>query len=463
MNSSVLISNLSYIIDENLTTTNNDNEVSLAIDYNTYFLIRIVFSWLSFAIILVGLCGNFVSFLILISPRMRISTNVFLANLCVASFIALAGLLINSVFYDLVFYYGFSFLILLIQRFYPFVYPIITTFQIASIFLTICVSVNQFICIYSSKANNNQNNKKLIQNQCKKALIIVLFVYIFSIIYCLPYWFKFRFTQEEKLHETEISKHPKYNSIVHFWLYLPICYIIPITILIITNSYLLSKLMLAKKRRKRLGINSSVKLNSKSSNANNSAIFVTASKFKNNKNNDDIAMKNIEKEVAEKKELLAKEELNKNNNMDSKITYNDNNNKNNHENLTNFNNKKFLKATKDEHSNSIQSIRRRRTISNSRSQKRIGGSNITIMLIAIVFFFFICQLPTLILHIIQSMECSNKSQKCQNTPFTLYSQILSKFLLIINLSFNFVFYCLFSEKYRTVLKEKLPSIFKKSK
>ena len=92
-----------------------------------------------------------------------------------------------------------------------------------------------------------------------------------------------------------------------------------------------------------------------------------------------------------------------------------------------------------------------------RSGRRAGGMNITIMLIAVVFLFFICQFPNLILHIIQSIYCSTEKTRCINSGLYQYCYVIIKFLLIINLSFNFACYCLFSEKFREVLKEKFIS------
>ena len=96
------------------------------------------------------------------------------------------------------------------------------------------------------------------------------------------------------------------------------------------------------------------------------------------------------------------------------------------------------------------------------AKQKAGGMNITIMLLAVVFFFFICQFPNLILHIITSMICTNENTKCSASGFYQYSLATSKLLLICNLSFNFIIYCLFSEKFRDVLKKKLNFTVKKN-
>ena len=385
-----------------------------AYDLDTYLKFRIILTWLSLLIILVGLLGNFFSFLILINKKMRISTNVFLASLCVSAFIALIGLLINSVIYEIFAYYGLLQALQILYYFYPYAYPIITTFQMASILLTVCVSVNQFVCIYYSKAKNR--SKKGNQEDCRTALVIVLIMYVISIIYCVPYWLKFKYTKENGLLVTDIGQDPLFNRIVHFWMYLPIVYIIPFSILIITNTYLLCTIMIARRRRKRLGMGNC--------NVNSYSRAIDLTKFNNNNNN------------------------NNNNDKEKHNTLNGNDDKIEAESLI----KKLPVPAPLTATATSAPVLIKQKIS-ACSKAKAGGMNITIMLLAVVFFFFICQFPNLILHIITSMICTNENTKCSASGFYQYSLATSKLLLICNLSFNFIIYCLFSEKFREVLNE----------
>ena len=390
----------SYMSNSFLNTTKG-NKPSLGYDLETYIKFRILLTWLSLFIILIGLVGNMFSFLILINKQMRISTNVFLASLCVSAFIALTGLLINSVIYEIFAYYGMLQALQILYYFYPYAYPIITTFQMASILLTVCVSVNQFVCIYYSKAKSR--SKKNNQEDCRSALVVVLVMYVISIIYCVPYWLKFKYTKEHGLLVTEIGQDPIFNRIVHFWMYLPIVYIIPFSILIITNSYLLSTIMIARRRRKRLGM------------CGNNASRATT----------ELSKVNTEKQLNRPVGVL---------------------NKNEAETL-------------------IQKMPVSATLVKQKSsgpKAKAGGMNVTIMLLAVVFFFFICQFPNLILHIITSMICTGENAKCSSSGFYQYSLAISKLLLICNLSFNFIIYCLFSEKFREVLYETFNCFSRKS-
>ena len=94
--------NESNDIQSSSSTSNENSNQSIQV----YLNFRFVLTWISLAVIVIGLIGNLISFIILVNPKMRIATNVFLSSLCVSGFIALFGLLINSVTYELVAYYG---------------------------------------------------------------------------------------------------------------------------------------------------------------------------------------------------------------------------------------------------------------------------------------------------------------------------------------------------------------------
>ena len=232
-------------------------------------------------------------------------------------------------------------------------------------------------------------------------------MFLVSALFCIPYWLKFKYTKEKGLQETEIGKNPLFNRIVHFWMYMPMAYIIPFTILILTNFYLVGTIMIARRRRKRLGMAFSQPNNQQSS--------------------------------------LCKHE--------EETTKPDKLNTNGNETLLLHPKKSSIKR---QTSPNNESLRRRQ------QNQRAGGMNITIMLIAVVCLFFCCQFPVLILHVFQSMYCSDNRHICNSSPLFLYAFQASKFLLICNLSFNFACYCLFSKKFRLVLKETMKCIKQKS-
>lgn len=239
-------------------------------------------------------------------------------------------------------------------------------------------------------------------------------MFLFSILFCIPYWLKFRYTRELGLHETELGKNPHFNRIVHFWMYLPIAYFIPLIILVITNVYLIGTIMLARQRRQRLGMSGHTNSSLTTASASTAAAAATQPMLKNG--GAPAAPTNNNHRLSHQEEKRA-------------------------------------------------SVRRRATNAGrgggGGGNMGAGGMNITIMLIAVVFLFFCCQCPVLILHIMQSMFCMDSESdrfRCQASAFYQYAQVIAKFLLVCNLSLNFACYCLFSQKFRQVLREALPAL-----
>jgi len=208
------------------------------------------------------------------------------------------------------------------------------------------------------------NKSKAIQKKdIKRSFFITLAIVIFSFIFCLPYIFKFTYTEENGLEKTK--NNIILDQIVHIYLYIPLAYVIPFLVLITTNTYLLMKLSKAKNSRK----------------------HINHIRYKSSKKNNE-----------------ARVEINLTNNKPAK-----------------------------------------------RIQK-FKMKNKSTMLVSIVFFFLICQFPTLLLHLIET-EIFGVDYKEQT--FYIYLAEISKIFLIINLSFNFSFFYLFSKKFRSNLKIQL--------
>jgi hypothetical protein len=85
-----------------------------------------------------------------------------------------------------------------------------------------------------------------------------------------------------------------------------------------------------------------------------------------------------------------------------------------------------------------------------RQESKFEKKNKTLMLITVVFFFLICQSPTLLLHLIESFD-----QNYKNHWYYAHLVEFSKLLLIVNLSFNFAIFYLFSKRFRQALAEVL--------
>ena len=205
---------------------------------DNYLKFNKIITFFSLIAIFIGLIGNSISFQVLVNPLLRISTNIYLCGLCISSFISLFGmstvLLVQSFGHT-------SMYSRIIFRMYPVTYPLTLTFQLASILLIVAVSINRFIYVYYSKGNQTSSiaRKREREYDNKRALIIITLIYLFSIIYCVPYWFIFKFDSSTFTVEfTTLGISPSFKFIIHFGMYLPLVYIIPFTTLLITNSYL---------------------------------------------------------------------------------------------------------------------------------------------------------------------------------------------------------------------------------
>ena len=86
-------------------------------------------------------------------------------------------------------------------------------------------------------------------------------------------------------------------------------------------------------------------------------------------------------------------------------------------------------------------------IQNMIKNKRLAAKRTNIMLVMHIVFFFVCQFPNLILHVLSAFDFN----------VNYYYKEIVKFFLVINLSLNFLIYYLFSTKFKTGLKERVTS------
>lgn len=84
---------------------------------------------------------------------------------------------------------------------------------------------------------------------------------------------------------------------------------------------------------------------------------------------------------------------------------------------------------------------------------KMQHKNLTIMLIAVVTFFLICQTPSLILNITEAFKKIDLEELINQSNGLLGE--LSKLFLIINLSFNCTIFYIFSRKFRKELHKSL--------
>ncbi|CAF2639707.1 unnamed protein product [Rotaria sp. Silwood2] len=207
----------------------------------------IVWGYVGIVLSICGIVGNIITILVLISPSMRTtSTNIYLTALSC-----------SNILFLLIFIPSYSMRYLLGYRLYmtnqpPFAFeilltrlpttPVYNTILLSIIYLTIAVSMDRLILVkFPLKA------KRILTQRA--TLITILLIYIFSIVYCIPYWLEQRYLPElKRCYLTNIGK--KIHKYTRIYIYIPVVYLIPFVTLTCINVTIIQNLI-AKKRRKK--------------------------------------------------------------------------------------------------------------------------------------------------------------------------------------------------------------------
>ncbi|CAF4412854.1 unnamed protein product [Rotaria socialis] len=227
-----------------MTLNNTFNLVCTKKDEDFVLIFRFVIGgWLSIITCILGLLGNTFSIIVLANKRMRtLSTNVYLIALAVAN---LLWLILFFIFYAIRFTIIIPHFISKTQNnlynnydeiFYqlsPYIIPLMNTLELCITCYTVAVSADRYLHVFMGL---NAAHYCTVRN----SLRIILLLTIFSIIFIIPYWFKFRVVKQIDIqnrthHEILnkfIGKHKAFFQIINTYVYIPVVYIIPFVILI---------------------------------------------------------------------------------------------------------------------------------------------------------------------------------------------------------------------------------------
>ncbi|UJR38127.1 hypothetical protein I4U23_030806 [Adineta vaga] len=226
----------------NYTCSETDERHVLLVQY-------ILGGWTSCIVVLLGIISNGLSILILGNHRMRyLSTNIYLLALSIVNLVWLIlYLAINSIRFTLIVP---KFLVNshendqhvyddIIQRFTPYVIPLMNTLQLCSIYYTVAVSFDRFLYLsYGLQAETICT----VRNSLRTIALITMF----AILFILPHWFKYRveFTEHHGVHLrlTKIGENELFRRIIHIWLYIPVVYAVPFLLLIFVNFFTMNLL-----------------------------------------------------------------------------------------------------------------------------------------------------------------------------------------------------------------------------
>lgn len=362
----------------NFTRLYNESEYldlngTYAIELEQFYNFRIVLSWLSFIIIILGLCLNTISVQVFTQKNNISSTNILIAFLSISAILVLFCMLINHVIYTILIGYNYFNLVQATMFILPYTHPVYMTFYVNFIYLTMSISLNQFIYVHFSKGykkiRKNFKKKKLIQ-ESRNSCLTVFIIHIFSVLFCMPYWFRLKYTEPRGVEKTLFGKSDLFNKIYQCWLYLPLVGFLPCLTLIMTNLYLIITLTRTAQRKSAL-----------SSKRNETSRLVF--------NFDTQSV-----DVLKRSDIL-----------------------------------KVLRVPHGERITSVMRLEQTRMEPSSKARK----------LIIAVGFFLVCQTPNLILNVMESFKEDDLIQIDEN-----YLIEISRFMVILNFSFNFSFVYLIS-------------------
>ncbi|CAF0727036.1 unnamed protein product [Didymodactylos carnosus] len=210
--------------------------------------------WTSLFICLFGLMGTFISILVFGNTRMRtLSTNTYLLALSITNFIWLLLYIITQALRFILIIPNFiehndekrvSVYNQLYDRSSPYVIPLMNTFQLCSIYYTVAASVDRYLYISCGVKSDRYCT-------VRTALKIIIILTLFSSLCVLPNWLKYRAIQHidietnrtrYKLELTQVGQHLRFRQIFHVYGYIPIVYVLPSSILIITTLLTIRKL-----------------------------------------------------------------------------------------------------------------------------------------------------------------------------------------------------------------------------
>ena len=239
--------------------TSQDHDDLMILDLRLF-----VYGGLLLPMAIAGLILNAFTIVVLLHPRMRNSTNVYLTALsmvnivCLLNFIFLYSLryllsyktVQNNIYYVEQKVNTYESFINLIYRFWS---PIFLTFQLYAIYLTCAVTVDRWVYLkWPLKADTICTLKVTIK------LIIILF--LFCVVFNLSRWFE---VDSDKLVSydgisyyqakgTDLGRNKLYNLIYQQFGYIIFVYGLPFFVLIVVNIGIVEKLVETEKRKSHL-------------------------------------------------------------------------------------------------------------------------------------------------------------------------------------------------------------------
>ncbi|CAF0782089.1 unnamed protein product [Adineta steineri] len=186
---------------------------------------RLIEGYLLSCVCIIGLIGNSITCLSILSNRIRRSspTDVFICSLSFTSIFVLAGFLLTHGIRSIFHQYGEKLYRYLFIRIFP---PHIT-FLLIQIYLTAAISIDRYLLICSWRTMTYRKWRT-----SKRMLYIISGITIFSIIYCLPFWFEYVVINNEYISLSSIGSHPIFRLLMRQYLYFIFIFLLPMSCII---------------------------------------------------------------------------------------------------------------------------------------------------------------------------------------------------------------------------------------
>ncbi|CAF0869897.1 unnamed protein product [Adineta ricciae] len=234
---SSFISNTTQIID-----------IDYSVDYILLFRL-VVWGYIGMVLSIFGIVGNIITILVLISPSMRTtSTNIYLTAISCSNILFL---LIFIPTYSMRYLLGYS---VYMSNQPPFAFeilllrlpttPVYNTIVLSMIYLTLALSIDRLISVKFPL------EFKHILTQ-RRTLIAIFCVYLFSILYCIPYWLEQEYDPKDKV--CRLTKFgQKIYKYTRIYVYIPVVYVVPLLTLACVNTNIIKNLIKKKRRKQSL-------------------------------------------------------------------------------------------------------------------------------------------------------------------------------------------------------------------
>jgi len=201
----------------NITTADAENLVVFK---------RFVEGYLLSCVCIIGLIGNSLTCLSILFNRIRRSspTDIYIFGLSFTSIFVLAGFLLTHGIRSSFSEYGEKIHRYLFIR----VFPAHVTCILIQIYLTTAIAIDRFLLICYWRAVSYRKWRTP-----KRIIYIMMSITVFSIIYCLPFWFEHIINDDQDIALSSFGSHPLFRLLMRQYLYFIFIFLLPMSCIII--------------------------------------------------------------------------------------------------------------------------------------------------------------------------------------------------------------------------------------